>query len=134
VRAKLPRGLGVWPAIWMLGTSIDKVGWPKMRRDRHHGGGRPRTGQGLWNRPLVRYGKSKHASLGGKLTGQSPADDFHVYAVEWFADRMDFFYDDVRYFTYPLDKAGAGEGNPFNKPHYLLLNFAIGGSWAVRKG
>jgi beta-glucanase (GH16 family) len=42
---------------------------------------------------------------------------------------MDFYFDKVKYFTYPLDKAGTGPDNPFRKPHYLLLNLALGGSW-----
>jgi beta-glucanase (GH16 family) len=78
--------------------------------------------------------KGKHTSSGDKLPKQAPSDDFHIYAVEWFADRMDFYYDQNKYFTYPLDKAGSGDKNPFHKPHYLLMNLAIGGSWGGQKG
>ncbi|NLC82424.1 MAG: glycoside hydrolase family 16 protein, partial [Lentisphaerae bacterium] len=79
-------------------------------------------------------GKGKHTSSGGKLHGQKPSDDFHIYAVEWFADRMDFYFDESLYFTYPLSKAGAEAANPFHKPHYLILNLAIGGSWGGQQG
>ena len=63
------------------------------------------------------------------LPTPAPFADFHVYAVEWSADRIDFFFDDKKYQSFPLDKAGAGPDNPFRKPHYLLINFALGGSW-----
>ncbi len=79
-------------------------------------------------------GKGRHTSSGGKLNDQKPSDDFHIYAVEWFADRMDFYYDETLYFTCPLSKAGVDDANPFHKPHYLILNLAIGGSWGGQKG
>lgn len=134
VRAKLPKGRGMWPAIWMLGTNIHSVGWPKC--------GEIDIMEAVGHEPSKVFAtvhwfgveKGKHASLGGNLPGQAPADGFHVYAVEWFADRMDFYYDQNKYFTYPVDKAGADDKNPFHKPHYLLMNLAIGGSWGGQKG
>ena len=42
---------------------------------------------------------------------------------------MDFYLDQQKYFTFPLDAAGAGPENPFRQPHYLLMNLALGGSW-----
>lgn len=134
VRAKLPRGRGVWPAIWMLGTNIHSTGWPKcgeidiMEFVGHEPGTLFATVH--W----FGYEKGKRASLGGNLKGQRPSDDFHIYAMEWSADRMDFYYDDTKYFTYPIPKAGPDEQNPFHKPHYLLMNLAIGGSWGGQKG
>lgn len=134
VRAKLPRGRGMWPAIWMLGTGIKTVGWPKC--------GEIDILEAVGHEPdkvfatvhWFGYEKGKHASFGGNLKGQKPADDFHLYAVEWFADRMDFSCDDATYFTCPLAKAGTDDKNPFHKPHYLLLNLAIGGGWGGQKG
>jgi len=134
VRAKLPRGRGMWPAIWMLGTNICSVGWPKC--------GEVDILEAVGHDPDKVFAtvhwfsgeKGEHASLGGRLAGQKPSEDFHVYAVEWCADRMDFYYDGNRYFTYPLEKAGSDEQNPFRRPHYLLMNLAIGGSWGGAKG
>ena len=134
VRAKLPRGRGMWPAIWMLGTNINKVGWPKCGEiDIMEAVGHD-PDKVFANVHWFVYEKGKHASFGGKLKEQAPADDFHVYAVEWFADRMDFYYDETKYFTCPIEKAGSGDKNPFNKPHYLLMNLAIGGAWGGKKG
>ncbi len=134
VRAKLPRGRGMWPAIWLLGTNISKIGWPKC--------GEIDIMEAVGYEPDKVFAtvhwfgieKGKHASLGGRLPGQKPSDDFHVYAVEWFADRMDFYYDSTLYFTYPIKNAGSDEKNPFHKPHYLLMNLAIGGGWGGQKG
>jgi beta-glucanase (GH16 family) len=129
VRAKLPAGRGVWPAIWMLGENIDQVGWPAcgeidimefVGKEPDH-----IFGTMHWREP----GKD-HASQGEKLVTPRPSDTYHVYAIEWDADTIDFFFDDQKYFSYPTRLADrAPGGNPFRKPHYLLINFAIGGSW-----
>ena len=71
----------------------------------------------------------KHKSDGGKIETDKPYDDFHIYAIEWYPDRVDFFFDDKKYHTVLLDKVGKGPDNPFRKPHYLKLNFALGGEW-----
>jgi beta-glucanase (GH16 family) len=127
VRAKLPQGKGVWPAIWMMGTNRAVVGWPRC--------GEIDIMEFVGKEPnrvhaTVHFSKDgKHASKGGKLETQAPNEDFHVYAVEWYPDRMDFFFDQQKYFTFDNDLAGTGEDNPFRKPHYLLVNLALGGSW-----
>jgi beta-glucanase (GH16 family) len=127
VRAKLPQGKGVWPAIWMLGTNRASVGWPRCGEvdimefvgkdpDRVHA--------------TMHFSKDgKHGSKGGRLAAPAPYNDFHLYAVEWRPDRMDFFFDEQKYFSFPVDEAGVGPDNPFRKPHYLLINLALGGSW-----
>jgi len=62
-----------------------------------------------------------------------PYADFHVYAVEWFEDRIDFFIDDRKYFTFKNENTGV-DAWPYDAPHYLILNLAIGGSWGGQKG
>lgn len=134
VRAKLPAGRGAWPAIWMLGTNIHAIGWPRcgeidiMEFVGHDPGTVHATVH--WFDPT----KGKHASRGGKLPKQSPSDDFHVYAMEWSPEAIHFFYDGHCYFKYAVATAGASDANPFLKPHYLLMNLAIGGSWGGQKG
>lgn len=127
VRAKLPQGKGVWPAIWMLGTNITRVGWPRcgeidimefVGKDPNH------------VHATVHYSKDgKHASKGSQLTTNAPYEDFHIYAVEWYPDRMDFYFDQQKYCTFNLDAAGVGPENPFRKAQYLLINLALGGAW-----
>jgi beta-glucanase (GH16 family) len=127
VRAKLPQGKGVWPAIWMLGTNIPQVGWPAC--------GEIDIMEFVGHTPdkvhaTCHFGKNgKHDSKGGKLTVAKPWEDFHVYAVEWTADGMDFYFDKDKYFTFPVDTATDKDANPFRKPQYLLINLALGGAW-----
>ena len=70
---------------------------------------------------------------GASLFIPKPDESFHVYAVEWFEDRMDFFVDDRLYFTYENENAGVATW-PYDAPHYLILNLAIGGSWGGQYG
>jgi beta-glucanase (GH16 family) len=127
IRAKLPQGKGVWPAIWMMGTNRAAIGWPRC--------GEIDIMEFVGKEPdkvhatMHWWGEGKHQSLGGRVVTQAPYDAFHIYAMEWFPDRMDFYFDDKKYFSYPVDKAGEGLDNPFRKPHYLLINLALGGSW-----
>ena len=134
VRAKLPRGRGMWPAIWMLGTNIKAIGWPKCGEIdiMEFVGHEPDTVFATVH--WFGYEQGKHDSFGGNLKEQKPSDDFHVFAVEWFADRMDFYCDKTKVVTFPIEKAGVGDKNPFDKPHYLLINLAIGGEWGGQKG
>ena len=126
VRAKL-KGQGVWPAIWMLGTNIPQVGWPACGEIdiMEFVGHTPNTVY-----TTIHYKKEEqHKSSGRKITVDKPFEDFHIYAMEWYADRMDFYFDDNKYFTFEIKEADYKGENPFSKPHYLLINLALGGSW-----
>ncbi|MCL2103875.1 MAG: glycoside hydrolase family 16 protein [Kiritimatiellaeota bacterium] len=124
VRAKLPVGQGNWPAIWMMGV---EGGWPTC--------GEIDIMEHVWAHSntvhaTVHWSKDNgHTSKGSKIENQKPYADFHVYAVEWDENELKFFLDDTPYFTFDINLAGEGAANPFRKPHYLLLNLAIGGSW-----
>ena len=103
VRAKLPQGQGVWPAIWMLGDNETTIGWPRcgeidimefVGHDPNH------------VHATVHYSlEGKHKSNGSKLETPAPYNDFHVYAVEWNKDRMDFYFDDKKYHSFELNAA-----------------------------
>jgi beta-glucanase (GH16 family) len=60
-------------------------------------------------------------------------EDFHEYAIEWFTDHIDFYLDDYLYFTFENDGSGA-DSWPFDQPHYLILNIAVGGAWGGMHG
>lgn len=130
IRAKVPQGKGVWPAIWMLGTAFgNDADWPMCGEIdiMEFLGHTPDTVHGT-----VHYGASRetHTKSEGKhVPAAPPFGGFHVYAIQWDADRIDWFFDGVKYHTFLLDEAGAGENNPFRKPFYLLINLALGGSW-----
>jgi beta-glucanase (GH16 family) len=127
VRARLPRGHGVWPAIWMMGTNRSEVGWPACGEIdvMEFVGKHPDRIHGTVHYPV----EGGHRSNGGRLDTPAPYEDFHVYAVEWSAERIDLFFDGTLYHSFAIDEAGPGEDNPFRRPHYLLINLALGGSW-----
>jgi beta-glucanase (GH16 family) len=127
VRAKLPQGQGVWPAIWMMGTNIGQVGWPACGEIdiMEFVGHTPNTVYAN-----IHYSKDgRHKSGGGKIDANQPFGNFHIYAIEWYPDRMEYFFDDNKYFTYDLKQADEKGENPFRKPQYLLMNLALGGDW-----
>lgn len=133
VRAKLPGGRGTWPAIWCLGTNITQVGWPACGEIdiMENVGFNP----GVVHATVHAAGSDHkgHVSKGGQTKCPDAADAFHVYRVDWDAEKMDFYLDDHKYFTY--SKAGnAGAAWPFDKEQYLILNLAIGGEWGGQKG
>lgn len=127
VRAKLPQGKGTWPAIWMMGTNLGEVRWPTCGEiDIMEFVGKEPD----WVHANVHYAiDGKHQSGKGKLMTEKPYMEFHIYALEWYPDRFDFYFDDTKYYTFPLNKAGFGKENPFRKPQFLLVNLALGGSW-----
>jgi beta-glucanase (GH16 family) len=124
VRAQIPTGKGSWPALWMLGTNIGEVGWPAC--------GEIDIMENVGFEPDAIYGTVHLPGIdkGSKHQASAPYAGFHLYAIEWFADRIDFYYDTTKYFTYTK---GAGS-EAFDKPHYLLMNIAVGGSWGGQQG
>lgn len=133
VRAKIPSFIGSWPAIWMLGSNIHKSGWPTCGEIdmMEHVGYIPDTLH--FNIHTAAYNHVKHTNKGKKVYIKNPQDDFHIYALEWFPNRLDFYLDSVKVFTF----ANEGKGNevwPYDKAQYLILNLAVGGSWGGQKG
>ena len=134
VRAQVPAGRGVWPAIWMLGTSFGEVGWPKCGEIdiMEYVGHEPNTVQA--NVHMQKYNHMLNTGKGKKRSCDDPLHaDFHLFRVDWYEDRLEFFFDDEKYFQF--DKESDDESVwPFAKPHYLILNLAIGGVLGGEKG
>jgi len=135
VRAKLPRGGGMWPAIWTLGVRFGDIGdpaWPRCGEIdiMEYFGKYPHTiyANNHFANPKIRNKAVHNSCGGGKIKIQSPYKDFHVYAIEWGEKNISFFVDDNQYASFRIDIAGKGPDNPFRKPHFLLLNLALGGS------
>jgi beta-glucanase (GH16 family) len=127
-RIKVPAGRGVWAAFWLLGTDIDAVGWPRCGEIdvMEHVGGRPNTVHGTLHGP-------GHAGLGGGIGASHDAavalaGDFHVYAVDWTADRITWSLDGAPYSTLARADLPAAAW-AVDHDCYLLLNLAIGGAW-----
>ncbi len=134
MRAKLPKGRGIWPAFWMLGISREKGAvWPNFGEIdiMEYVGQVPDTIYATIHYAKIEEGQSKpqHKKIGGEYKTQEPFNHFHVYACEWSANRIDFFFDNIKYKTIEVDQAGIGEANAFREPFYILVNFALGGSW-----
>lgn len=137
VRAKLPTGRGIWPAIWMLGTNRGPVKWPDCGEIdiMEYVGFMPDTIHGNLHLP-ARYAPGADpvaAHLKSTFTVAKPFEAFHVYAVEWSAERISVFVDDHRYLSYENPHTGVAAW-PFDQPFYLLLNVAVGGTWGGQKG
>jgi beta-glucanase (GH16 family) len=131
-RAKLPQGRGVWPAIWMLGANRN-AGWPACGEldIMEYVGFEPDTIHATIH--CGKYNHVKKTEKGKTLQVKAPYEDFHVYALEWDAEKIDMFVDDKKYFTFTNEHSGF-EAWPFDSPHYLILNFAVGGAWGAAKG
>lgn len=133
IRAKVPTGEGTWPAIWMLGENISEVGWPACGEIdiMEYVGFDPHMVHG--NVHTTDYNHRIGTNKGDSIELEEPWNQFRVYAIEWYEDRIDFFVDDINYFTFQKESID-DEVWPFDKPHYLLLNLAIGGDWGGREG
>lgn len=128
VRMKIPRGQGVWPAFWMLGSDIDTVGWPTCGEvDVMENIGRePNIVHGTVHGP----GYSGGSGVGTLYTLPTAlADDFHLYAVEWRPTEIRWFIDGFQYFRVGVNDIPNGKKWVFDHPFFVLLNFAVGGGW-----
>jgi beta-glucanase (GH16 family) len=131
VRARVPGGQAIWPAIWMMPTDSVYGIWPKSGEiDIMELIGRaPGTVHGT-----LHYG-SPHEFAGGKYTlplGQTFADDFHIFAVEWEPGEMRWYVDGYHYFTrsrWFTSTAPDAYPAPFDQRFHLILNVAVGGNW-----
>lgn len=129
-RIRIPYGQGIWPAFWMLGVDIAAVDWPKCGEIdiMENIGKETSTVHGTIHGPGYSGGEGvgKSYSLPG---GQRFADDFHVYAVEWKAESVEFFVDGNAYHKVTPGNLPPGTEWVFRKPFFLLLNVAVGGNW-----
>ncbi|MFT7269629.1 MAG: beta-glucanase (GH16 family) [Roseivirga sp.] len=133
VMAKLPEGLGTWPAIWMLPTNKSQFGWPKSGEIdiMEHVGYNQGVIYGTVHTESFNHMKGTEKSDSTMLTTASSV--FHEYAIEWTKDKIDWFIDDVKYHTFENTRDGIDDW-PFDQPFYLILNIAVGGDWGGKYG
>ncbi len=132
VRAKLPKGVGTWPAIWMLGDKTP-LEWPDdgeidiMEHVGFH--------QGFIHGSI--HSKKYNHVIGTQKTDTLEVPDcskkFHVYAVEWNADSIKVSVDKNVYFSFANEHTGY-DAWPFDNKMFLLLNIAVGGNWGGAHG
>ncbi|MFE2599364.1 family 16 glycosylhydrolase [Streptomyces sp. NPDC057617] len=126
-RMKVPRGQGMWPAFWMLGSTGG--GWPDQGEIdiMENVGFEPGTVHGTLHGP----GYSGSGGIGAGYTlpgGQAFADAFHTFAIDWAPDSITWSVDgNVYQRRTPADLGGRAW--VFNKPFFMILNLAVGGYW-----
>ncbi len=126
IRATLPHGQGIWPALWMLGESFSTVGWPAcgeidiMELVGHEAN--KVHGTVHWEH------QGNHADFGGSKTLSSGifADEFHVFSVIWDSQKITWLMDDQQYHV--IDITG-GELSEFHDEFFFIFNVAVGGNW-----
>lgn len=149
IRAKLPRGKGTWPAIWMLPADPFKYAtkckdgewqgsdtcdaWPNSGEIdiMEHVGYQMGHVHGTVHNEAYYWVKWEQRK--GRILSDDVADAFHVYTLEWTPDRIDVFVDDTLYFTYINEKSG-WRSWPYDHPFQLILNVAVGGVWGRAGG
>ncbi|MDO8997435.1 MAG: glycoside hydrolase family 16 protein [Sediminibacterium sp.] len=133
VKAKLPAGRGMWPAIWMLPTDWKYGGWP------HSGEIDIMENVGFWPDSVLgtvhtnAYNgmKGTQKTLGMNFKDLSTA--FHEYSIEWDAEEIRFYVDNKQYNSFKNSHKNVDEW-PFDQRFHLLINIAVGGNWGGQKG
>jgi hypothetical protein len=130
IRAALPEGKGLWPALWMLGSNIDAVSWPACGEIdiMELAGDLPNRVVGT-----VHFGANvsqhQYISMPKYLSGTANfQDEFHVFSINWVADKIEFLVDNEVFHTItPASLNGAAY--PFNKNFFFVFNVAVGGTF-----
>jgi beta-glucanase (GH16 family) len=133
VRAKLPKGKGSWPAIWMLPSLDRKMEWPADGEIdiMEHVGYNPETVYGTIH--TESYNHMKGTEKSDSVQVEDPSENFHTYAVHWTDEKIEWLIDNNPYHT--VYKNGDGKaGWPFNNEFHLILNLAVGGNWGGKYG
>lgn len=125
IKAKLPNGGGTWPALWTLGGNFSEVGWPNCGEldIMEHVGNNENVVQSAIHTPSS-FGDTFNK---GSLTVPGVTDEFHVYEMEWTADRVKFSVDGSNYYTYEPDVQDDSTW-PFDADQFIIMNVAMGGS------
>ena len=132
VRARIPKGVGSWPAIWMLGSATP-LKWPddgEIDIMEHVG----------YNHGVIHasaHTRKYFHRIGTQKTATTSLPDcseaFHIYSLDWDAESITMLIDNKPYFTFKNEHSGK-EAWPFDQPFHLLLNIAVGGDWGGQKG
>lgn len=128
IRAAVPKGQGIWPALWMLGSNFTTVGWPACGEidimEMIGGTGKDNTVHGTvhWQNA------GNYASYGDHYTLKSGilADEFHVFSIVWNASSITWYIDDIEYHVIDITPAELSE---FHNDFFFIFNVAVGGNW-----
>lgn len=130
IRAVLPEGQGLWPALWMLGRNITQVGWPACGEIdiMEIIGSQPGRVHGT-----VHFGASsaQHQFVGGSKAlpgGAKFSEEFHVFSLVWEENSIKWLLDDVQFYEFTPAQIGSNF-YPFNNHFFFIFNVAVGGNW-----
>lgn len=132
VRAQLPKGKGIWPAIWMMGDNIHQVGWPGCGEIdiMEYVGHTPATSHGTIHMRAKNGQNWTNVSKGNNVKLDAPEEQFYVYALEWTADKMLILVDDQVVLEFKKSEEESKTALwPFDQKFFIILNTAIGGAW-----
>ena len=130
IRAVLPKGQGIWPALWMLGTNFSTVGWPACGEidimEMVGGGGKEKTVHGTvhWDNGGSNACTCGHA--GYSLSSGTFNDEFHVFSIVWNTNSITWYVDDVQFNQVDTTPANLSE---FDAQFFFIVNLAVGGNW-----
>lgn len=129
-RIKMPAGQGTWPAFWMLGTKLERLGWPDAGEIDivEARGADPTIVFGTIHGPG--YNGSQGTQIGDvSYSSTALSDNFHVYAIEWTPNTIKWYFNDTLYFTATKESVSPDDW-VFNQPFFLIINLAMGGTFA----
>lgn len=129
-RIKTPYGPGIWPAFWMLGANNETVAWPQCGEIDilELKGHQPTINHGSLHGPGYSGGSAitdTYALLNDRFD-----NGYHIFAVEWDADKIDFFVDGYLYQRVSKSTVASKGEWVYDHPFYLILNVAVGGNFA----
>lgn len=131
VKAKLPKGKGTWPAIWLLPNSIqtEKEPWPLCGEIDivEHVGRNPNVIHFSLHSEKYNHRKNNHKTHFVENT--NIYDDFVSYEIRWDENKITYYVDEIKQVEFYKDESAGNKEWPFDKPYYLIINLAIGGTW-----
>jgi beta-glucanase (GH16 family) len=132
IRAALPYGQGIWPALWMLGDNFSSQGWPRCGEiDIMEMVGGPMQGDrgdNVVHGTLHWEENGNHVYQGGykALSSGRLSDEFHVFTIIWDDRKISWYLDDEKYYERSITSAQMTE---FKAPFFFIFNVAVGGNW-----
>lgn len=135
IRAAMPQGKGLWPALWMLGENISTVSWPQsgeidiMEMVGGSGGEGTVYGTAHWNNGGVSasYSPASYGEGYALTSGETLATAFHVFSLVWTETSLTWYIDDTQYHSMTIDNSASLAA--FREEFFLLFNVAVGGDW-----
>ena len=129
-RMKMPYGPGIWPAFWMLGSNISTTPWPACGEIdiMEYKGQEPNRVHATIHGPVL-YGGNAITQTYGLLNARFDTD-FHIFAVEWEENYLDFFVDDVLFKRITKTEVETKGGTwVYNQPFFIIFNLAVAGNF-----